>query len=76
MAISRTKAILNVLARGREEDLARRILKIFGASSIEECHAAYDALGAAERAGLDAAISRMAADASAAFLLSVDMEAS
>jgi len=70
----RVKAILDVLSRGREEKLARTIQRIFGASSLAECYAIYDAVGAAERATLDEAIERVTADASAAFLLSVDNE--
>jgi hypothetical protein len=75
MTSSRMKAILEVLGRGREEKLARRVMKIFGASSIEECLAVYEAVGAAERATLDEAVERVT-DASAAFLLSVDAKSS
>lgn len=72
MTQSRTKAILEVLSRGREEKIAGTVLKIFGASSFEECLATYDVVGAAERATLDEAVERVAANASAAFLLSVE----
>ena len=72
MTSSRTEAILNVLARGREEQLARDVLKIFGASSLRECLAAYGAVGAAERVSLDEAVERVTANASAAFWLSVN----
>ena len=68
----RTKAILTVLSRGREAKLAPKVLKIFGVSTIEECFAVYDAVGKAERATLDEAMERVAADASAAFWLSVE----
>lgn len=74
MPLSRTQAILKVLGRGREENVARSVLKIFGASSLEECAATYDLVGAAERATLDEAVARVAANGSAAFLLGVDNE--
>jgi hypothetical protein len=51
-------------------------MRVFGASSLDECLATYDAVGAAERATLDDAVQRMTADAGAAFWLSVDNEAS
>lgn len=76
MTSPRTKAILEVLRRGREEQLAEKVLKIFGASSIDEALATYALLGAAERAGVDAALERMVADASAAFQLGVDAKMS
>ena len=76
MPTSRTKAILKVLGRGRENKVAASVLKIFGASSLEECAATYDLVGAAERATLDEAVERVAANGSAAFLLSVDSEMS
>jgi hypothetical protein len=69
---SRTKAILEVLARGREPKIAGNVLKIFGASTFEEALATYDAVGNAERASLDEGVERMAKDASAAFWLSVE----
>lgn len=72
----RTRAILKVLQRGREEKLARTVLRIFGASSLEECSATYEMVGNAERASLDEAVERVAADASAAFWLSVENEES
>ena len=72
MSSQRTRAILEVLRRGREPKLAPSILKIFGASSFEEACATYEVVGNAERASLDAAVERMAADASAAFWLSVE----
>jgi hypothetical protein len=72
MTTARTKAILEVLSRGREEKIAGTVLKIFGASSFEECFATYDVVGAAERATLDEAVERVAANASAAFWLSVE----
>lgn len=76
MAPSRTKAILEVLSRGREPKLAGTVLKVFGASSFEECFATYDAIGAAERASLDEMVERVTADAPAAFLLSVESKMS
>jgi hypothetical protein len=72
MTTPRTKAILEVLRRGREEQLAQKVLRIFGASSIGECLTTYDTLGKAERAGIDEA--RMTAGASAGFHLSVDTQ--
>jgi len=75
MSQSRVKAILTVLARGREERLGQTILRIFGASSFEEAAATYDLLGKAERASIDEAVEGMVANASAAFQLSVDNEA-
>ena len=72
MASSRMKAIIEVLRRGREEKLAQSVMRIFGASSLDECLATYEAVGAAERASLDEAIERVTKDASAAFLLSVE----
>jgi hypothetical protein len=74
MAIPRTKAILKVLNRGREDKVARNVLKIFGASSLAECVEIYDRVGAAERATLDEGIERMAASAGAAFWLGVENE--
>lgn len=69
---SRTKAILELLSEGRDEKLASAVTKVFGAASIEECLAIYDAVGGAERAGLDAVVKRVTEDASAAFSLRVD----
>lgn len=74
MAPQRTRAILEVLRRGREPKLAPKVLKIFGASSMEECFTTYEMVGKAERAALDEAVERVTADASAAFLLSVESE--
>jgi hypothetical protein len=76
VASTQTRAILNVLRRGREEKIARSVMRVFGASSLDECLATYDAVGAAERATLDDAVQRMTADAGAVFWLSVDNEAS
>jgi hypothetical protein len=72
MPSERTRAILRVLGRGRQEKLAPTVLKIFGASSIEECTATYELLGKAERASVDETLERVVANASAAFLLSVE----
>lgn len=72
MTSSRMKAIIEVLRRGREEKLAQSIMRIFGASSLDECLATYEAVGVAERASLDVAIERVTKDASAAFLLGVE----
>ncbi len=72
MPTSRTKAILEVLSKGRERKVADKVLKVFGASSFEECLATYDVIGAAERASLDDMVERVTADASAAFWLSVE----
>ncbi len=70
--MSRTQAILRVLARGGYEKVAASVMRVFGASSIEECVATYDAVGAAERKSLDEFVERMTADAGAAFELAVD----
>ena len=72
MSLPRTRAVLEVLRRGREEQLAQKILRVFGASSIDEALATYDAVGAAERASIDEVVERMTAGASAAFLLAVE----
>ncbi|HYH06457.1 MAG TPA: hypothetical protein VEK11_05275 [Thermoanaerobaculia bacterium] len=72
MPLSRTKAVLEVLRRGRDEKIATNVLRIFGASSIDECMATYDAVGAAERATIDDAIARVTAGGGAAFELSVE----
>jgi hypothetical protein len=69
---SRMNAILEVLARGRDEKTAQMVMKIFGASSLEECRTIYESVGKAERAGLDEAVERVVANASAAFLLGVE----
>lgn len=74
MSSQHTRAILKVLGRGREPKLAQTVLKIFGASSLEECSEAYERLGNAERASLDEALARMAANAGAAFVLGVENE--
>ena len=78
MTPSRMKAILTVLAKGRPSDakVLSSVLKVFGASSLEECEAIYDSVGKAERASLDAAVERVTADANAAFLLGVDVKSS
>ena len=76
MASSKTRAILHVLRRGREEKIARAVMRVFGAASLDECLATYDMVGAAERTTLDDAVQRMTADAGAAFWLSVDNEVS
>ncbi len=72
MASQRTRTILAVLQRGGEDKVARAVLKIFGASSIDECAATYELVGNAERATLDEAVARVAADGSAVFLLRVE----
>ena len=69
---ARTKAILELLRDGRDEKLASAVLRIFGASSMQECLDVYAAVGAAERAGLDEAVKRVTENISAAFSLSVD----
>ena len=78
MEPSRMKAILAVLAKGRASDakILSSVLKVFGASSLEECAATYDAVGKAERASLDEAVERVTKDAGAAFWASVDVRAS
>lgn len=76
MPLTRTQAILKVLQRGREEKVAHAVMKIFGATSLDECAAIYEQVGKAERAALDDGVERMAANASAAFWLGVDNEMS
>ena len=70
--MSRTQAILRVLARGGHEKVAASVMRVFGATSIEDCLATYEAVGAAERKSLDEFVARMTADAGAAFELAVD----
>lgn len=65
-----------MLARGREPKLAATVMKVFGASSLEECLATYDLVGNAERASIDETLERVTANASAAFLLGVENEMS
>ena len=72
MTSSRVKAILEVLRRGRDEKIARSVMKVFGATSLDECLTIYETIGAAERASVDEAVERVTADAGAAFWLSVD----
>jgi len=70
--MTRTQAILRVLARGGHEKAATSVMRVFGASSLEDCVATYDAVGAAERKSLDEFVERLTADAGAAFELAVD----
>jgi uncharacterized protein YbaA (DUF1428 family) len=72
MPLSRTKAVLEVLRRGRDEKVAQSVLKVFGASSIDECLATYDAVGKAERTSIDEAVQHVTKNAGAAFDLSVE----
>lgn len=72
MSPSRTKAILRALGRGRDDRTTRAVMKVFGASSLEECHATYDLVGAAERSAIDQAVEHVAKDGTAAFWLSVE----
>ena len=74
MAPERTRAILKVLKRGGEDKVSRAVLKIFGASSLEECSATYEMVGKAERVTLDEAVERFAADGSAVFWIRVENE--
>jgi hypothetical protein len=74
MSQQRTRAILEVLQRGGEDKLSRAVMKIFGASSLEECSATYEMVGNAERRSLDEAVERVAADGSAVFWLRVESE--
>lgn len=76
MPSSRTRVILELLSEGRDEKLATAVQRMFGASSIQECLATYDAVGAAERAQLDEVVKRVTEDASAAFSLRVDSRVS
>ena len=72
MPSSRMKAILEVLSSGIDPEAARGVLKVFGASSIEECVSIYESVGAAERSALDEAVARVAPNLSATFLQSVE----
>lgn len=76
MPPSRTKAILDVLRTGKYDKFARAVMKVFGASSMEECYATYEVIGAAERKSLDEVVERVTADAGAAFWLSVESKMS
>ncbi|HEX7151899.1 MAG TPA: hypothetical protein VF618_10455 [Thermoanaerobaculia bacterium] len=55
-----------------EERLAGMVMKVFGASSLDECRATYDAVGRGERTTLDEAVERVTAGASPAFWRHVD----
>jgi hypothetical protein len=72
MTPQRTRTILETLKRGGEEKVASAILKIFGASTIDDCITTYEALGKAERTGIDEVVQRIAADASAVFRIRVE----
>ena len=72
--MTRTKAILAALARGGEDNVAQKVQRVFGASSIAECLATYDAVGKAERTGLEQMVERIAKDASAVFWFKVERE--
>lgn len=72
MATSRMNAIFDVLDKGLHEKTARSVMKMFGATSLQECRETYASVGAAERASLDAVIDRVLEDAGAAFQLSVE----
>lgn len=72
MTISRTKAILEVLGRGSDEKVASSIMRVFGAKTLEECFATYEAVGTAERKSLEEVVERIAENAGAAFSLKVD----
>jgi uncharacterized protein YxjI len=63
MTSPRTRAILEVLSvsRGSGDELERGVLKVFGASSIDECISIYEMVGAAERSALDEAVARVEA---------------
>lgn len=59
--------ILHALALVEQEQIAQGILKVFGASSFEDCCAKYDAARPSERAVFDAAVGRVVEDAGDAF---------
>lgn len=67
MTSPRTRAILETLGRGIEPEMTRGVLRLFGASSIDECLSIYDRVGAAERSGLDDAVERLAASVTTKF---------
>jgi hypothetical protein len=60
--LSRTQAILRVLARGDHEKVAASVMRVFGATSIEECIATYEAVGNGERKSLDEFVERVAGE--------------
>ena len=72
MKSRRTQAILELLRDGRDEKLAQSVMRLFGASSIDECIQTYAALGNAESAQLDDVVKRVTEDVSSAFSLRVD----
>lgn len=67
MTSPRTRAILETLGSGIEPEMTRGVLRLFGASSIDECLSIYDSVGAAERSGLDEAVERLAANVTTKF---------
>ena len=71
MRLPRTRAILRALALQKQEKAENAILLVFGASSLDECIATYDAVGKAERASIDAAVEHAVRDAGEIFWLSV-----
>jgi uncharacterized protein YxjI len=73
---TRTTAILAALSRsdGSDDAVHRGVLRLFGASSIEECLATYQTVGKAERSGLDEAVERVTASAGPAFLARLEAD--
>lgn len=68
MSSAGTRAILEVLKRDRDEVIEPGVLRIFGASSIDECIATYEVVGAGERSSIDDALRGVFAKASPALL--------
>jgi uncharacterized protein YxjI len=74
MTSSRTKALLSRLTRERDTEVERQVLRLFGASSAEQCLLTYETAGAAERESIDRALESMMARVSPALWNSVDPE--
>lgn len=63
-----------MLKRGGPGDVERGVLRLFGASSLDECSSTYELVGAAERSGLDEAVERLAVSAGETFRGDVEAE--
>lgn len=73
MSSAGTRAILEVLKRDRDEAVERGVLRIFGASSIDECIATYEVVGTSERTSIDEALRGIVAKADPALLRAAQM---
>lgn len=74
MTSSRTKGILSKLKRERDTEVESHVLRLFGASSVEECLLTYETVGAAERESIDQAMESMMARVSPALWNGVEPE--